>query len=73
VEVPVEITFPGVLVIDHPVEGKLFKTILPVATAHVGCVIVPIAGAVGVAGCSSIITSSEGRETQPAALVTLKL
>ena len=34
---PVVVTAPGVLVKVHvPVEGKPFKTTLPVTTAHVG-------------------------------------
>jgi len=48
---PVVVVPPGVLVSVHvPVAGKPLNTTLPVATAHVGCVIVPTTGAVGVAG-----------------------
>ena len=47
VPVPVVTVPPGVLVsVQVPDGGKSLKTTLPVATAHVGCVIVPITGAV---------------------------
>ena len=46
--VPVVVTAPGLRVSDHvPVEGKLLNATLPVATAHVGIVIVPICGVEG--------------------------
>lgn len=45
---PVVITFPGERVNIHvPVAGSPFSTTLPVATEHVGWVMVPTAGAVG--------------------------
>ena len=51
VPVPVVVTSPGVLVSVHvPDDGKLFNTTLPVPTLQVGCVRVPIDGAVGVTG-----------------------
>jgi len=53
--------------------GRLLRTTLPVATAQVGCVIVPAAGAAGVEGCALITTLAEGEEEHPAALVTVKL
>jgi len=60
---------PG-LMIQFP-EGKPFSTTLPVATAHVGCVIVPIVGADGVTSCALITTLADDREVHPAALVTV--
>jgi hypothetical protein len=49
--VPVEVIPPGFLVNVHvPVDGILLNTTLPVASAQVGCVIVPTTGADGVAG-----------------------
>ena len=46
---PVVVTPPGVLVnVQVPVAGNPFKTTLPVDTEHVGWVIVPTVGAVGV-------------------------
>ena len=51
VPVPEVITPPGVRVTDHvPAGGKSLNTTLPVDAAHVGCVIVPTTGAVGVDG-----------------------
>ena len=47
---PFVITLPGFLVIVQAPEGKFDKSTLPVAKIHVGCVIVPIVGVVGVAG-----------------------
>ena len=72
VPVPVEVTAPGVLVSVHiPVAGNPFNTTLPVATAHVGCVIVPIAGVVGVPGCAVIVIIADEGEVHPEALVTV--
>lgn len=48
VPVPEVVTAPGDLVNNHvPFAGKPFKTTLPVATAHAGCVISPTTGADG--------------------------
>ena len=72
VPVPVEVTAPGVLVSVHvPVAGNPLRTTLPVATAHDGCEIVPIAGAVGVTGCVLIMTLADAGEVHPEALVTV--
>ena len=38
------------------VDSKLAMVKLPVATAHVGWVIVPATGALGVAGCASTVS-----------------
>ena len=51
VPVPVVVAPPGDLVtVQVPVAGKPLSTTLPVDTVQVGWVIVPAAGAVGVAG-----------------------
>jgi hypothetical protein len=60
---------PG-LIIQFPA-GKPLNTTLPVATAHVGCVIKPTTGAVGVTGCALMTTSTDATEIHPAALVTV--
>jgi hypothetical protein len=74
VPVPVVVAPPGVLVSVHvPVDGKLFKTTLPVSELFVGCVIVPTTGAGGVPGLAFITILSEGGEEHPAALVTVKV
>jgi hypothetical protein len=54
-----------------PVAGNPFNTTLPVETVHVGCVIVPTAGAEGVAGWAFITIFADGGEMHPAALVTV--
>ena len=50
VPVPVVVTAPGDLVKVQLPDGNPLNTTLPVAVAHVGCVIVPTVGALGVAG-----------------------
>ena len=63
---------PGVLVNVHvPDAGKPLKSTLPVATMHVGCIIVPTVGAVGVTGCALITTLFEATEVHPEELVTV--
>ena len=69
---PVVVVPPGVLVKVHvPVAGNPLKITLPVAKAHVGWVIVPTVGALGVAGWALITTLAEAGETHPEALVTV--
>jgi len=60
---------PG-LIVQFP-EGKPFKTTLPVASEHVGCVMVPTEGAVGVTGCVLITALAEAGEVHPTELVTV--
>jgi hypothetical protein len=60
---------PG-LIIQVPA-GKPLNTTLPVAIAQVGCVIVPVNGADGVAGCALMTTLADATEVHPAALVTV--
>jgi len=66
---PVEAIAPG-LIVQFP-DGKLLSVTLPVATAQVGCVIVPATGTEGVTGCVLITTLAETKEVHPAALVTV--
>jgi hypothetical protein len=61
--------FPG-LIIQFPA-GKPFNCMLPVATAQVGWVIAPIAGAAGVPGFAMITTLAEAGEEHPTELVTV--
>ena len=49
--------------------GKPLKITLPVLTVHVGCVITPITGAVGVAAV--IVMLAAGNDVQPAEFVTV--
>ena len=46
---------------------------LPVDTAHVGWVIAPAVGALGVAGCASTTTLELAADSQPAALVSVNV
>ena len=46
--------------------------IVPVATAHVGCVMLNVAEA-GADGCALITTLADAGDVQPAAFVTVKL
>ena len=72
IPVPVLVVAPGVLVSVHvPVAGNPFRIALPVAIAHVGWVIVPIVGAVGVDGCAFMTTLADGVERHPEAFVTM--
>jgi hypothetical protein len=53
--------------------GNPFNVMLPVATEQVVWVIAPTTGAVGVAGCTFIITLAVGNDVHPTELVTVKL
>lgn len=74
VPVPEFVVPPGDLVTVHvPEEGRLLSTTLPMATAHVGCVIVPTVGVDGVGGCVFIATPFDDPEVHPSAFVTVKV
>ena len=74
VPVPVVVVPPGVRVMVHvPVAGNPFSTTDPVATLHVGCVIVPAVGAGGVAGCALTLTLADAAEVHPPASVTVNV
>jgi hypothetical protein len=68
---PVPVITPG-LIVQLPA-GKPLRITLPVATAHVGCVMVPTVGMAGAPGAVLITTLADGAETHPASLVTVKL
>src|SRR4029453_11949069 len=53
---------PGLIV--QLTVGKPLKTTEPVATAQVGCVIVPTVGLLGAVGCSLIATGADVGEVQ---------
>ena len=67
--IPEPVMAPG-FIVHFPV-GKPVSSMLPVATLHVGCVIVLIAGAVAVGGWVLIITLVDGSETHPEFFVTV--
>lgn len=72
--VPVMVLLPGVRVRVHvPVEGSPLSATLPVESAHVGWVIIPVTGAVGVSGWTFITTLADAGEMHPRALVTVKV
>jgi hypothetical protein len=62
---------PG-LIVQLPA-GRPVNNTLPVATAQVGCVMVPTVGAVGALGTVFMTTLFDGKEVHPAELVTVKL
>ena len=69
---PVVVIPPGFLVKVHvPVTGNPFNTTLPVAKAHVGCVIAPVRGAPGIPAGAVITILEEGFEVQPLEFVTV--
>jgi hypothetical protein len=70
---PVVVIPPGFLVRVHESVGSELSTTLPVATAHVGWVIVPMAGAEGVGGCALIVTGEDAGDVQPFDPVTVKV
>ena len=70
VVVPVPAIDPG-LIVQVPVAGKPFNTMLPVGAAHeAGWVIVPIIGAGGATGAALISTLTDADDIHPASLVT---
>lgn len=72
VPVPVLVTPPGFLVTVHvPLSGRPVSTTLPVETAHVGWVIVPKTGGVGVGGSPLITTLADEGDVHPVSLVTV--
>jgi len=67
-------TVPGYLMrVQVPVAGKSLRTTLPVAKVHVGGVMAPTTGGVGVAGCAGIITLEDDGDVHPVATVTVKV
>jgi hypothetical protein len=68
---PVPVIAPG-LMVQFPV-GKPLSSTLPVEMAQVVCVIMPIVGADGDAGCALITTFAVATEVQPIELVTVKV
>lgn len=65
------VVLPKVRLKVHVPDGKPLNATEPVASVQVGCVIVPIVGTVGVAGCSLICTLPDAGEIHPSELVDL--
>jgi hypothetical protein len=57
--------------IVHSPDGKPYSTLLPVATEHVGWVILPNKGADGTTGGTSMTKLADCAEVHPAAFVTV--
>ena len=74
VPVPVIVVEPtDSVTVQVPAAGNPLKATLPVALAQVGCVIVPIVGAFGVAGWALIIAFAEAEEIHPTEFVTVNV
>ena len=72
--IPILVTAPGVRVnVQVPVAGKSLKTTLAVAKLQLGWVIIPMVGAVGVAGCVLISTLVVAMEEHPDELATVNV
>lgn len=72
--VPDMVTFPGVRVrFQVPEAGSPLSSTLPVESAHVGCVMTPTTGAVGVPGWAFMTAEDEAADVHPRALVTVKV
>jgi hypothetical protein len=69
---PLFVAPPVAVTVQLP-DGKPVKATLPVAVAQVGCVIVPMIGASGVAGWVFIVALVEATEVQPTELVTVNV
>ena len=59
--------------VQDPEPGRSLNATLPMETEQVGCVIVPMVGAVGVPGAEFIVALPEAAEVQPDELVTVKV
>ena len=71
---PIVVVNPGVLFKVHvPVKGKPFSVTLPVDNEQFGGTIVPTMGGVGVAGWALMSKVADTEDTQPEALVTIKV
>lgn len=72
--VPVVEVPPGVLIKVHvPTEGRPVNVTPPVATEHVGWMIVPTTGGAGVDGVALMTTLDDDGDVQKEAFVTVKV
>jgi hypothetical protein len=69
---PLDVVAPGFRVRVQLPEGRPLNGTLPVANEQVGCVTVPVTGAVGVEGWGVMTTFTDG-DVQPVEFVTVKL
>ena len=73
VVLPVMVAPPGLAVTVQLLAGRLLSATLPVGTAQVGCVMVPIVGGGDVVGCVLTTAFADEADTQPDALVTVNV
>ena len=73
VPVPDFVEPPVAVTVQVPLAGKPLNTTLPVATLHVGWVIVPTVGAAGGVGAAVITVLEELPDVQPSAFVTVNV
>ena len=73
VVLPVMVAPPGLAVTVQLLAGRLLSATLPVDTAQVGWVIVPMVGGGEVVGCVFTTALPDEADTQPEALVTGKV
>ena len=72
VPVPFDVIAPGFRINVHvPDAGKPFSTTLPVATVHVGCVLVPTVGAAGVAFTVRVYVAVASAQGAPRGLLVV--
>ena len=72
VPVPVVVTAPGERVnVQVPEDGNPLSTTLPVATSHVGWVIVPTTGGAGVAFTLNVYVAVAGVQGSPSGLLVV--
>jgi len=69
---PVIVAPPGDRIrVQFPVDGNPDNIALPVDIEHVGCVIIPITGALGTAGCGSMTIFAEATEVHTVEVATV--
>jgi hypothetical protein len=73
VPVPVADPLGEPVIVQVPLEGKPLKATLPVATEHVGCVIVPTTGVVGTVGAAFTTAFPDDGDEQPATVNTVNV
>ena len=65
VVLPAIVAPPGLAVTVQLLAGRLLSATLAVASAQVGCVMMPITGAAGVTGCAFNTALADATDVQP--------
>ena len=71
--VPEVVAPPVAVTVQVPLTGKSSRSTLPVASLHVGSVMVPTVGSRGVGGCTAITADKDAEDTQPSSFSTVKV